>query len=293
MADRPLPEPQLPAGGWPLAALLLGSALLAFGPLLVRLADTGPIASAFWRMALAAPVLLAVAWARRDIGTRLAARHLPFGVAALAGAFFAADLAVWHLGILRTTTANATLFANTTAFMLAGWAILVRGERPTRSTLRALLLALAGAVLLLGTSAQLSPANLLGDVLSLAAAAFYTGYLLTIMRLRDRFTTSTVLALSTVSSALLLLPVALLEPAAFWPTDWRPVAALAVSSQLAGQGLMVFASGRLPAIVVGLGLLVQPLVSAIAGWLVFGEILGPVALAGAAMIGAALVMIRR
>ncbi|MFN3370357.1 MAG: DMT family transporter [Sphingomonadaceae bacterium] len=293
MAEAPLPAGPAPVAGWPLAALLVGSALLAFGPLLVRLSDTGPIASAFWRMALAAPVLLALAWARRDIGTRLPLRHLPIGIAALAGGFFAADLAVWHLGIVRTTTANATLFANTTAFMLAGWAILVRGERPGKTTARALLLALGGAALLLGSSARLSPANLVGDLLSLAAAAFYTGYLLTIMRLRDRFTTATVLGLSTASSALFLLPAALLEPAPFWPTDWRPVVALAVSSQLAGQGLMVFASGRLPATVVGVGLLVQPLVSAIAGWLAFSETLGPVALTGAAMIGAALVLIRR
>jgi len=293
LVDAAAPDGPAPVPAWPLAALLIGSSLLAFGPLLVRLADTGPIASAFWRMALAAPVLLAVAWARRDIGTPLPARRLPFGIAFLAGAFFAADLAAWHLGIVRTTTANATLFANTTAFMLAGWAILVRGERPSAATARALLLALAGALLLMGSSARLSPAHLVGDLLSLAAAAFYTFYLLTIMRLRDRFTTATVLGLSTASSAILLLPAALLEPAVFWPADWRPVLALAVSSQLAGQGLMVFASGRLPAFIVGIGLLVQPLVSAIAGWLAFAEVPGPAALTGAALIGAALVLIRR
>lgn len=293
MAEAPLPAGPAPVGGWPLAALLLGSALLAFGPLLVRLSDTGPIASAFWRMALAAPVLLAIAWARRNPGTRLPAHRLPLGVAALAGAFFAADLAVWHLGIVRTSMANATLFANTTAFMLAGWAILVRGERPSQTRLRALLLALAGAALLMGASARLSPASLAGDLLSLAAAAFYTGYLLSVIRLRDRFPTATVLGLSTAASALFLLPAALLEPDRFWPIDWRPVVALAVSSQLAGQGLMVFASGRLPAFVVGVGLLVQPLVSAITGWLVFGETLGPVALTGALMIGVALILVRR
>lgn len=282
-----------PVPGWPLAALLLGSSLLAFGPLLVRLADTGPLASAFWRMALAAPLLLALALACRDIGARLPVRRLPFGLAFVAGAFFAADLAAWHLGIVRTTTANATLFANTTAFMLAGWAILVRGERPAPATSRALLMALAGALLLMGSSARLSPDNLLGDLLSLAAAAFYTGYLLVIMRLRDRLTTATVLGLSTLSSAILLLPVALLEPAAFWPSDWRPLVALAVSSQLVGQGLMVLASGRLPAFIVGIGLLVQPLVSAIAGWLAFDEVPGPAQLLGAVLIGAALLLIRR
>ena len=279
---------------WPLVALFLSSALLAFGPMLVRIADTGPIASAFWRMTLAAPVLMAIAFAmRRREAAPVPLRALPWGMALVAGGFFAADLAAWHLGIVRTTTANATLFANTAAFILAGWAIVVKRERPAPATLRALALAFAGALLLFGTSAQVSAAHLAGDLLSLLAAAFYTGYLLAIMRLRDRLTTSTVLAMSTMMSVALLLPAAVLEPAAFWPTDWRPVTALAVSSQLVGQGLMVFASGRLPAFIVGIGLLVQPLVSAAAGWLVFGETLSPLEILGAGLIAAALVLIRR
>jgi drug/metabolite transporter (DMT)-like permease len=287
-----LPEIAAPAR-LPVAALILGSSLLAFGPLLVRLSDVGPIASAFWRMALAAPVLLAVAiWARRD-GSGLSLTSLPWGFAIAAGFFFAADLAAWHLGIVRTTTANATLFANTTAFMLAGWAILVKRQNPGTGTLRALALAGAGSLLLFGSSAQVSPAHLAGDLLSLLAAALYTGYLLMVIRLRDRLPTSTVLAMSTLASVVLLLPLALLEPGSIWPTDWRPVAGLAVSSQLLGQGLMVFASGKLPAPVIGIGLLVQPLVSAAAGWAVFGEVLGPVELVGAALVAAALVLVRR
>jgi len=288
MRAAPTPSPAA------LFALILGSTLLAFGPMLVRLADTGPVSAAFWRMGLAAPVLLILAVAlNRRAAAPLARHQLPLKLALLSGAFFAADLAVWHMGIVRTTSANATLFANTTAFMLAGWAILVRGERPGARTLKSLALAAAGALLLLGHSAQLSGGNLLGDALSLLAAAFYTGYLLTVMRLRGRFSTATVLALSTLASATLLLPVALLEPGNFWPTDWRPIVALAVSSQLAGQGLMVFASGRLPAFILGIGLLIQPLVSATAGWLVFGEALGPVEMLGAALILAALLIIRR
>lgn len=276
----------------PLAALILSSVLLAFGPVLVRLADVGPVSAAFWRMALAAPVLLLVAgWAQRGRGLRLAA--LPWGLAILSGLFFAADLATWHMGIVRTSVANATLFGNTAAFMLAGWSILVKGQHPGAGTLKALALALAGTLLLLGTSAQLSPEHLAGDALSLMGAAFYTGYLIVVMGLRDRLPTSVVLAMSTLASVVFLLPAALLEPGSIWPADWRPVVTLAITSQLVGQGLMVFASGRLPAPVIGVGLLVQPMVSAVAGWLLFGEVLGSAELAGAAMVLAALVLIRR
>ena len=284
--------PRAQAG--PFVALILGSACLAFGPLLVRLSDVSPASSAFWRMALALPVLLVVALVARGRETgALPLRALPWGLGLLAGAMFAADLVTWHMGIVRTTLANATLFGNGAAFMLAGWAMLAGWEKPERQKLAALAMALAGTLLLLGASAELSPKHLAGDLLCLLAATFYAGYLIVVMRLRGRLSTATLLAISTAASALLLLPVALWAPGSFWPEDWRPLMALAVSSQLVGQGLLVFASGSLPAAVIGVGLLVQPLLSATMGWLMFKESMGPVELIGAAIICAALVLVRR
>ena len=39
-------------------ALIAGAVAIAFAPIFVRLSDLGPTATAFWRVALAAPVLL-------------------------------------------------------------------------------------------------------------------------------------------------------------------------------------------------------------------------------------------
>lgn len=279
---------------WPFVALIFGSACLAFGPLLVRLADTSAISSAFWRMALAMPVLAVVAMvARWREVAPLSMKALPWGLTLAAGAMFAADLSAWHMGILRTTLANATLFGNAAAFMLGGWAILAGWEKPERQKLVALGMALAGTVLLLGASADISSKHLAGDLLCLLGAGFYAGYLIVVMRLRGRLSTATLLAMSTAFSALILLPVAIWAPGSFWPGDWRPLMALAVTSQLVGQGLLVFASGSLPAAVIGLGLLVQPILSATLGWLMFDETMGPVELLGAGIICAALVLVRR
>ena len=103
----------------PLLALLGGNVALAFGPWFVRVADTGPVASGFWRITLATPLLVAAALAsgwrptQRDGGM---SRGL-WWVIALGGVCFAADLGAWHLGILRTTLANATLFGNSATLM--------------------------------------------------------------------------------------------------------------------------------------------------------------------------------
>src|SRR3546814_4761637 len=96
-------------GRWAFAALLAGNIVLAVGAPLVRLADTGPVATGFWRMAIALPFLALLAW--RETGGRMPSRAA-IGVAMAAGLFFALDLAAWHMGIARTKVANATLFGN-------------------------------------------------------------------------------------------------------------------------------------------------------------------------------------
>jgi len=270
----------------------VGSGLLALGPLLVRLADVSPAASAFWRLAVAVPIVAALALPRPG-SPGLPRRMRALGLGCLAGLLFALDLLAWHHGIVRTTSANATLLANSAAFLLAGWGILILGERPHPATRLALLLAAPGLVLLLGTSAEVSPAHLLGDLLSLLAAVFYAGYLLLVRALGAALDARTILAVSTVSGALVLLPVALAAPGAFWPADWRPVVALALSSQVAGQGLLVYASARLAATLLGLGLLIQPVASALVGWAVLGERLSALQLAGAALVLGGLALVRR
>jgi drug/metabolite transporter (DMT)-like permease len=278
-------------------AMLAGSVCLAFGPWFVRLADVGAVQSAFWRMALAAGPIFAVGWwaAGRSLGGMLGAvdgRRLALGLAALAGFFFAADLAIWHLGIKRTTLANAALLSNSASFLLPIWGMVVLRHKPGPKALAAMGFAIAGTVLLLGRSADLSARHLAGDVMCLGAALFYTAYLLVIDRLRGRMATPPLLGLATLSGALCLLPMALLAPGAFWPQDWTPIVLLALGSQVIGQGLVVYAVGHLRPLVVGLTLLVQPAIAATIGALRFGETPGPVELAGAALVVVALVLVR-
>ena len=272
--------------------MFAGSCALAFGPWLVRLADTGPVQSAFWRMALAAlPIALLARLAARNAEPAAAPRRA-WLLTALAGLFFAADLATWHLGIVRTTLANAALLSNAASFLLPIWGIVVLRHRPSPMALAAIGCALLGTLLLVGRSADVSPRHLTGDLACLAAAVLYTGYLLVIDRLRGRVAALPLLALATLAGALWLLPAALAAPGRFWPGDWTWVVLLAFGSQVVGQGLIVFAIGHLRPLVVGLTLLVQPAIAATIGALRFGEVPGPPEIAGAALVVAALVLVR-
>lgn len=271
---------------------LLGSIVLSAGPLFVRLADVGAVQSAFWRLAIGAPMLILLV---RAIEGRVP--PLPSGRSALwlilGGLFFAADLASWHLGIARTTLANSTLLANATAFLFPVWGYAVIRRWPTRTAGLALLLAAAGIVTLAGQSASVSPVNLSGDLLCLLAAVFYAGYLIVMNKARAGLSALSALSFATIAGALFLLPVALSDGGAFWPQDWTPLLILALSSQVAGQGLIIYALPHLPPLASGIGLLVQPLFSGLLGFLWFAEILTAVDAAGMAMIFAAILLVRR
>lgn len=272
---------------------LIGSAILSAGPLLVRLADVGPLQSAFWRVALAVvPLLLLARLTARRVATDKPTPRTHFGWFLAAGFFFSADLAAWHLGIERTTLANSALFANSASFLYPLWGYVVARAWPSRKAASALLLAAVGITLLMGLSADISPRHLVGDLLCLLAAVFYTGYLIGMDHARGATSALAALAQATLVSAVMLLPVALLARGAFWPGDWTPLLLLAFGSQVVGQGLIIFALPHIAPLAAGLGLLVQPLLSAGFGYAWFGERLSALEAAGMVAILVALVLVR-
>lgn len=278
------------AGRLAFPALIAGSLMLAFGPWMVRLSDVGPVAAGFWRLALVSPLLLLIGWrSGRDDPPP------PAGLLALillGGLFFAADLAVWHVGIGLTKLANASLFANCSSFLLVVYGFLMLRRLPGRIQGLALGCAVAGTILLLGSSYELSPKHFLGDLLALLAGLFYTFYLIAIDRARKVMRPMPVLALATVAGTLPLLLFAILLGEKVMPTTWWPVVALSVGSQLIGQGLLVYAVGNLSPVVVGIGLLTQPAAGSVIGWLRYGEGMSLADMIGALLIAAALVLIR-
>ncbi len=288
MVVRP-PQESLCGGKADFAALVAANALLAIGAMFVRVADVGPVASAFWRMALALPFLALLA--ARSGMPRLS-RGLVV-VLILSGILFAADLASWHWGILRTKLANANLFGNSTSLLFPIYGFLIARAWPSRRQGWALCLAAVGAILLMGRSYQLSPDHLVGDLLCVLAGVFYTFFFVMMARARESLAAMPLLALSTLASAVPLLVLALVMGERVIPGDWTPLIGLALCSQVIGQGLMVYVLGRLSPLVIGLGLLTQPIIGAAIGWSIYGEQLGIADLIGAALVGLALILVRQ
>jgi drug/metabolite transporter (DMT)-like permease len=271
----------------PRASAVVGAAFIAFSGIFFRLSGASPTTATVFRCGLALPVLFGLMWYedRRMGGRDRRARSL----ALAAGVFFAFDLVLWMNAVVQVGAGLATVLANMQVVVVAlvGWVLL--RERPSTRTLAAIPIVAAGAACISGvleTGAYgASPA--LGVLFGLGAAVAYSGYLLLIRRgnrdarvfgpLFDATTATTLVAI------VIGLVIGDLDLTPGWPgIGW--LAAVAMTSQVAGYGLVNVALPRLPAALTSLLLLVQPVVTVVAAALILGEDPSPLQLAGVGFV---------
>lgn len=259
------------------AALALGAVAMGASPIFVRLADVGPFASAFWRMALAIPFLwFWFGWERRRVVAKDRSQELVKhrGAILVLGFLFAGDLFFWHLAIHNTSVANATLLATMTPIIVTLGAWLVLKETVNARIFAGVALGIAGASLLVGASARFNPENLTGDIYGLVTSFFFGTYVLTMSWARRRLSAAETMFYPSIVTAALLLVAALALDDRLLPTTWQGAAALlalALISHVGGQGLTAYALGMLPAIFSSLVIFVEALAAVILAWLVLSE----------------------
>jgi drug/metabolite transporter (DMT)-like permease len=266
------------------AALVAGAVAMGASVLFVRWADVGPYASAFWRVFLALPFLWG--W------MRLEGRGARQGVALdlpvlLAGLFFTGDLFFWHLAILGTTVANATFLATTAPVWVALGAWLVLGERVGGRILIGLALCILGGFALVGESYGFAPQRLNGDLFGIATALFFGCYVLSVRAARARHGAAALMFASTAITAACLFGIALAFEPRILPQSLPgagALIALAVISQVGGQGLVAVALGTLPATFSSLVIFLEAIAAASFGWLLLNEPLGLVQALGGVLI---------
>ncbi len=268
----------------PFLALVAGAVAMGVSPIFVRLADVGPFASAFWRVALALPLLYG--WLRL---AEKEGRSQRFSKAAiLSGLAFAGDLCFWHLAIVHTSVANATFFATTAPIwvVLFGWLLL--RQKVTGEVLGGLGLCLIGGAALLAQSFELKPAGAVGDAFGIVTGLFFGLYFLAVQRARKTASAARVTFEATLITAAILLLVALVAEPRLLPGSTRGLAALfamAWISHCGGQGLLTVALGKLPAAFSALVIFLEAIAAAGFGYLILGEPVSAIqALGGVAIL---------
>ncbi len=289
MTEPPAVERELfgPLAARPRAAALAGAACLAFSGIFFRFSGTSPSTATVFRCGYALPFLWAwTRWEDRRLGKRpWRARGLAF----LAGLFFAADLVTWQHSVQQVGAGLATVLANMQVVVVAlvAWAML--GERPTARVLAGIPLVVAGAALISGVLERgaygANPA--LGVLFGVAAAVAYSGYLMLIRRANtDRRLAGPLLDASAASAVGALIAGAVvgdLDLVPTWPAHgWLLVVAL--TSQVAGYGLVNVSLPRLPAALTSILLMAQPVMTVALGALLLAERPSLLQLGGVALI---------
>jgi len=260
----------------PYLALGVGVVSLGLAAIFVRWANApGPVAS-FYRLAIASGVL---AWPfYRQLNSRFKTRRaIPsrgVQLAVLGGLFFAGDLAFWASGVVLSGATNPTLLLNTAPIWVGLGAWLLFHERLSGVFWLGLLLAVAGALVVLGVDSWQALALGLGTLLGLLAGIFHAAYFLTTQRGREILDSLTYFWLAAVSSTVGLLVVCLVlgQPLTGYSTfTYLNFIALGLVTQIFGHFSINYALGYLPASIVAPTLLGQPVVTAMLAGPLLGE----------------------
>lgn len=267
-------------------ALVFGLLCLGFSAIFVSWANAPGATTGFYRMAV--PVLVLAPLFVRRLRSHTSLPRREFLIAVAGGLFFAGDLLFWNTGVLIGGATNPTLLGNTAPIWVALGALLFFRERLSPAFWVGLLIAVAGAVVILGVDVDRGPAAGLGTLFGLAAGFFYGAYFLVTQRSRQRLDALTNFWLGAAGATLVLLAGAFLlrQPlTGYSSTTYLNFLALGLVVQVGGQFAFSYALGYLPASIVspvGLG---QPVVTALLAWPLLGERVTPVqALGGLAVL---------
>jgi drug/metabolite transporter (DMT)-like permease len=272
----------------PRVAALLGALCIAFSGIFYRYADVSPSTVTVFRCMYGLPVLILVAALERRRYGPLPRRAI--GLAIVAGVFFAGDLLTWHHAVDAVGAGLATVLGNLQVLVvgLVAWAVL--RERPPTPVIAATPVVLVGAVLISGIvgSGAYGEDPPLGVALGSATALFYAGYLLVIRRgTNDIRRPAGPVAISTASTMVVAVIAGIvigdLDPVPAWPSHgW--LALLGLTSQSIAYLLISMSLPRLPAAVVSIILLVQPVVTVLLARVLLAEIPSAYQLGGVLLI---------
>lgn len=294
----PLPRPVV-YGGLVVGVLAVStSAILATvvigDPPVLRLA----LAAAFWRCFGGAVSLAPFGWrarARHPVDART------LRLLAVSGVFLAVHFALFLGSLAFTTVASSTTLATMSPVFVALGGVWLLDEHPDRRTWVGMGLTMAGAIAIgVADAGQLAlgPRALLGDAMAFASALAVTGYLLIGRRTRGSTHASIYSGVVYATASVVLLGVCVVVGAPLWgytTTQWLALAGLVAGPQLLGHTVFNTLMSSVPAHVVSIAVIAEPVVATVLAWWLLAQWPAPLFFAAAplVLVGVALAVWRR
>ena len=280
---------------WKVCAILFGGVFaLSVSAIFVKLAEAPSSVIAFYRLLLAAlvllPFLLGSSARRKEV---LQIRRKQWGQIAAAGIFLALHYVLWFESLRFTSTASSTvLVCLQPLFSLLLERVLLK-KRPRPLALAGCMVALCGSFVIGFGDFQISGMSLVGDVLALVAAAVIAMYFFVGQKVRQEVSAVTYSVLGYFTSAAVLLVYTLLVGESFVGYSgqtWRSFLGLAVICTIGGQFIFNLLLKKVPASAVTMSILGEPIGTCILAYLILHETIGLQQLAGIVVIFVGLTM---
>lgn len=261
------------------------------GTILAKYIDMGSLAIGFYRFAFFA--LMLVTWMKlRGTPFRLRViRNSMWGGIALG-----ADIALFFSAVKLTSIVNATIIGSMQPIVVGVIAARFFGETIRARDALWSLVALGGAVLVVGASAGEDITDIRGDLLAAAAMLSWSAYFITSKNSKKTMTPTEFTAGTSLWAMAICAPLGFMfSQDMSWPsaTNWGWLIAMAVASGLVGHAMMNWSLVRIPLWVGSTFTLLIPVFSALLAWVVLDERVNALqALGMAVVIGALAVVVR-
>ena len=271
----------------PFFILIIGAIAIAFSPIFVRFSDVDPIMTAFYRIFISLPFFLFFSSFKIIEKVKFPEFNNSYVIFLVSGIFFALDLICWHWSIKLTTVSKATFLSNLAPIVVIIFSLIFLKERFSKFFYLAALLSMVGMLMLLGESFKFNKSQFIGDLLGVLTAVWYGSYIVTISQLRKKYNSTSIMFLSGIVTAIILLIVSILFEQSLIPQSLFTITIiflLGFICQFMGQSFITYSLAYLSASLSSLCLLIQPIAATVLAYFFFEEKLTTIQFFGSALI---------
>jgi len=269
------------------SVLIVGVLSISTAAVFIKLCeDAAPVVIAAARLGIATFVLLPIARGVRGRGLFELSRG-QFVYLALAGCFLAAHFVLWITSLKHTSVLSSVVIVTSNPVFIGIASYFLFNERPSRSLVVAIFVAVAGGGLIALSDAGAETGSLRGDCLALGGAVMASCYFLIGRKVRREVHILSYLSLVYGVAAGVLVVLMLLCGRSFSgyaDTTYIYFVLLAIVPQLLGHGSLNWALRYVSATTVAAFILGEPVGSAVLAYLALGEGVAPLQACGGALI---------
>ncbi len=274
--------------------LIFATFAVSWAAILIKLSGAGPLANAYYRMAIASMVLIFPFLPRIRQLARLSRREKYLLL--LSGLMLGLHFITWITSLYHTTISNSVILVATSPIFVLLLDFIILGKKPEPKALVGILIAIVGVFAISGGDFRFGEDQLYGDLLALSGAVFVAVYLFIGRRLREKIDNICYITPVYSVAALTVLTVALINGdnlVEFSARTWLYFALLALVPMLMGHSLYNWLLKYVPAHKVSTTTLGEPIGATILAIFFFNEIPGWATIIGGLLILAGIFLVLR